>query len=80
MEHEQKYAIATIQIPLKVSPNGKYETMLKNIHITFAPATAATIPKSNETEINGEFQNILKNKCKYRINLKSKQVVKIQRI
>ena len=61
MEDEQKYAIATIQIPLKISPNGKYDTMLKNIHITFAPATAATIPKSNENEINGEFQNILKN-------------------
>ena len=56
---EYKYAIANIQIPLKLFPNGEYETMMENLHITFTETD--TLPESNETEISGEFQTIVQN-------------------
>ena len=55
---EYRYAIATIQIPLKVFPNEEYEMLMENLNITFT--STDTLPKSNETEIAEEFQAIIK--------------------
>ena len=57
MEPNTKYIIANIQIPIKVVPNGDYETLMDNLHITFAPTD--TLPTTNQSEITDQFQAII---------------------
>ena len=57
MEPNTKYIIANIQIPIKVAPNGDYETLMDNLHITFAPTD--TLPATNQSEITDQFHAII---------------------